>query len=170
MENRVESNEHELLSETSFSTIKNSVNTSEFIRLFGRIIIVFVIFIIFSIILIILKINIVEHIFILTFSVLSIFYFIFLGKFLEKYISNKNRKFEPSLKIVFSFMYILTSPLCLYIFFIKGLYGLYILFANFSFQNLSYIFFAIFLSFNLMKYIMKIERCAKFLLEIENEK
>jgi len=52
----------------------------------------------------------------------------------------------------------------LYLFFVKGFYGIYLLFHNFSLLNLIFLCFVLILSFNLMRYLMKIENVSKYIL------
>ena len=116
----------------------------------SRIIYILIIFIIFSIIKIILNINDIEYIIIL--STIS-FKFNLYHRSWEN-LDNKeiliNNDWE---KVILGIMFILLGSLGMYAFFVKGLYGIYLLINNFSFWGLVYIVFVIIFSFNFMKYI-----------------
>jgi len=56
----------------------------------------------------------------------------------------------------------------MYAFFVKGLYGIYLLINNFSFWGVVYIVFVLILSFDFMKYVLEFENVFKRLIKKKN--
>jgi hypothetical protein len=138
--------------------MKEAMDATNFIRSFTKIFMILLTFIIFSIVQIILKNNLDEYVSILVFSTLTLIDIIVLGLILEKSIKTESLYSSILNKTVSNLLYFVSSPVCLYLFFYKGLYGIFFLFRDFSFWNLIYVIFSILLSYGLMNHIMLFDK------------
>lgn len=138
--------------------MKKAMDTTMFIRSFTKMFIILLTFILFSIVQIALKNNLDEYVSILVLSSLTLIDIFVIILLLEKSIKYETSGSSILNKAVSNLLYFVSSPVCLYLFFYKGLYGIFLLFKDFSFWNLIYVILSVLLSYSLMNHIMLFDK------------
>lgn len=147
--------------------MKKAMDTTVFIRSFTKMFIILLTFILFSIVQIVLKNNLDEYVSILVLSSLTLIDIFVIILLLEKSIKYETSGSSILNKAVSNLLYFVSSPVCLYLFFYKGLYGIFLLFKDFSFWNLIYVILSVLLSYSLMNHIMLFDKSFRYQMKLK---